>query len=137
MAKLIPVRNTSKRVSRRSSRLDGKKPIPTEYPGSDYLFTITVSGYPVPVFLTKIFQEPEATGEYVQVLDEIYITADPNLSKQRLGDTMLHESLHAMSYIGLSPKDRLSERQVNSLATIFMETLRRSPEFKELLLDSL
>lgn len=134
MAKLKPVRNPAEGVPRRGNRVGNKKPVAKEHPRATYLFTVRVQGYPVPVFLTLDFSDPEITGEYVQVLDEIYISGDPNMSRERRADTTLHEVLHAVSHIALAPKDRLNERQVNTLATVLMETFRRSPEFTKYIL---
>lgn len=129
------VRNFKRRVSSGDRRSGGAITKPVEIKKARYLFTVRISGYPVPVFLTKKFQDPDITGQYVQVLDEIYVIDDKNMSQARYTDTVLHEVLHAVSHIALSAKDRLNERQVNTVATVLADTFRRSPEFREVILN--
>lgn len=131
MAKQYTVRNPKQRVSGRSRIVSTEIPQSKNYADGTYLFTVVIQGYKVPVFLTKKFEDPDITGAYVQLLDEIYMTDDENLSDERKVDTILHETLHAISHIAMAPKDRLNERQVNTIATVLSDTLRRSPEFKK------
>ena len=52
-------------------------------------------------------------------------------------DTMLHEVLHAIEQVALEGSDRLAERQVNTIATVLVDTLRRNAWLRDYLFTRL
>ena len=123
------VSRTGRRVPKRGRR---SHPQAKEHEGGEFLFTIAVAGQPVHSFTLTKFPDPEQVGEYDNEHREIYIKQELP-SPQAEADTMLHEVFHSISSIALGPEDRLSERQVNTMALTFADTLSRNPKLKEYL----
>lgn len=56
----------------------------------------------------------------------------PGIKQRDLADTLLHESIHAISEYGLTGEDRLSERQVHALSNHLCQVLADNPDLARL-----
>lgn len=85
---------------------------------------MNIAGHRVPIFLMPQIDADDNVGEYIPDTEEIYIK--DGLPKDLTEDTVLHELLHAISTVCLTPPNRLSEEQVNTVATQLRDTLKRN-----------
>ena len=126
MARNLVVSDSGERVAGRRRRPRRSKKS-KNIPGAVYQFTVTVSGYPVGVFHAPHLSEADNVGEYDN--QEIHLRSDTP-GGVVYADRLLHEAIHAISSIAMSSEDRLTERQVNALSTVLVDTLPRNPDFR-------
>lgn len=114
-----------------------ESPHPSIYPNAVYCFTLEVLGYPVNVFSVKEFNAPNTMGESTQDVTEPYeiylLEKLPSATAE--ADTMLHEVLHIVNSVCLGQEAALTEPQINMLATVLVDTVRRNPALKQYLLE--
>jgi len=129
MAKPKHVRHSRRRVQKRGRKdRAGKKPKPVRYPGASFWGCLNIAGHRVPVFLQKQLDGGENAGTWMPDTEEIYILQ--GMPEDLTEDTVLHEVIHAISTICMTPAARLSEEQVNTLATQLRDTMDRNKSVK-------
>ena len=135
MAKQRAVRRSRRTVPRRGRKPAAPKPF--SHKNGSYLFNADVASYAIPVFSVDAFKRhPDQVGEFDTGSQEIYVREDLGCPA-READVLLHELLHAVSFVVLTTKDRLTERQVNAMSVALVDTLRKNPKLAAYLTDRL
>ena len=93
---------------------------------------IDILGYKYKVTLSDDIKRRGREGECDPETEVITISS--SLSGRAFAETLLHEILHAITVIGLDEENRLTELQVNYLAAMLIEVLRRNPPLKGILM---
>lgn len=113
---------------KKRNRKSSSNPKPKNESSATYSTTYRILSYLVHVFRDE--RVNGTVGQWYNDGKEIYLHGvidDPVAAT----DVLLHEIIHAISDIGLSPEDRLSERQVNLLSSVLVDSLHRNPELLE------
>ena len=93
---------------------------------------IDILGYNYTVLLDADITRRGREGECDPEKEIIRVSA--HLTSRGFAETLLHEILHAITVIGLDEGNRLTELQVNYLAAMLIEVLRRNPSLKGILM---
>lgn len=120
-------RNRSSKIPKRIRRASGP-PKPRKFPEAGPLErTVTIVGHPVNIWWIDRLNSPEQEellGLWVAEYDEIYLSRE--LSEHVFKEVLLHELLHAISDLSLGNGDRLTEKQVQVLANVLLDTISRN-----------
>lgn len=87
---------------------------------------VDILGYPITVIESDECRDASAWGLWDPA--NALISVRPGIAIPRmLGDTLLHEVIHAISTLALTGDDRLEENQVSVLSTALVDVLNRNP----------
>lgn len=103
-------------------------------PEAKLLWTLDVLGYQVPVYEAALLG---VWGVFDKETREVFINRKIVGGPLAEADTVLHETLHVIENVALESSDRLAERQVNTLATVLVNTLRQNPPLRQYLWERL
>lgn len=94
---------------------------------------LDVLGYKIPCFTAEL----GLWGLYETMTRKLYLHHTIPGGPLAEADTLLHEVIHAIENVALEGSDRLAERQVNTLATVLIDTLRRNQWLRDYLFTRL
>lgn len=127
----MAARNNVRRRSR-GGKIPNSRTRPNPQPKNESSATYSTT-YRILSYLVNVFRDERSNGTVGQWYNdgkEIYLHGvlnDPIATT----DVLLHEVIHAISDIGFPVEDRLTERQVNLLSSVLVDSLHRNPELLE------
>lgn len=133
MATKNKIRNRRRRSARFNHRTSSSTK-PKNETTATYVATYSILSYPINLFQSN--RLGTLVGAWYNSDREIYLAEFLTEPAVYL-DALLHELIHAISDIGLAPDDRLTERQVNLVASVLADTLGRNPQLVQRLVSLL